>query len=585
MSVRFLSAVLWAALACMMLPTLSLAQTQGAGTTQPTRPTQQNDPVNPLVGGVLQLLVDELNRTSEQETQPPAGTGSTGSDDVQVADRQGPVITPAQDRFDSSRGGARIVADIRDPSGVARALVFSDAGRVAMTSVGGTRYAATVSLPAHYRPVRVGIQAWDRRQNPSRIVPVTVRRIPACGRTDDVTVNLVKSVQRSLTGLGGYAGGVDGLAGPNTCGALEDQGVTGRFSWPVIARELEWRVGVAQIALDVAAPPEATGATTPIRVRVVDPRQTGAVDWVRMRIDGAEAERQQYTGTTLRFDVTLAEGATRRIVFEAIARRTGDVLAWETVTLSRPGPMVLILSGDGLSGDRLRSDAREVALMARVEGSDKARVFFHDRSNGQRGVIEFFGTPVAMPVVMPDAGRRGHIIYWAEDGNRKTPERRIELERVLLPGPDVSVLTLVSPNPPGEDAAPLWNSRTTQPGRGVRPPPQVTLVADSVPGPFVSPPPAPRQPVHDWVVPVGTGVVVLIGLLTAAIVLYRRGFRRPAAEVPPVAPRLRVVAHPDNSPVVEVVEAGLPGLVLTVDPGAAPTTLMVFETEMERAAQ
>ena len=586
MSVRFLAAVLAVALSCINLAAAPLAQAQGAGTAQPARPAQQDDPVNPFVGGILQLLEEELNRANNNDdAQPPAGGGSTNGDDVQVADRQGPVITPVQNNFESTRGSARILADIRDASGVARAVVVGDGGRIAMASAGGVRYAASVPLPPHYRPTQIAIQAWDRRQNPSRAVPVTILRIPGCGRADDVTVGTVKSVQRSLTGLGRYGGGIDGLAGPNTCGALKDEGIVGSFSWPVIARELEWRVGVVQIALEVNAPPEATGPTTPVRVRVQDPRQTDAVGVVRMRIDGAAAGRKKYSGRELRFDVDLAEGATSRITFEAIDRRTGDILATETVTLSRPGPMTLLLSAEGLNGDRLRSDAAELSVMARVEGSDKARIFFHNRSNGQRGVIEFFGTPVAMPVVMPAAGRQGHIVFWVEDGNRKTPQRRIDLERILLPGPEVTTLPPVRPAPPQADTAPDWNSDASQAGRGVDPQPLIPQVADKVPERMVSPPPPPPPPVNDWLVPVGIGVVVVIALLAAIVGLFRRGFRRPGAETIAGAPNLRVVTHPDMSPTVEVSGADLPSLVLTVSPGAAPTALMVFETDLERAAE
>lgn len=592
MHVRLLSAALWFALSCVTLPEMPLAQNQAAGSAQPTRPTQQDDRANPLVEGVIQLFIDEINRANDPEPQRPTPGGSTGNDnvpgrdDVQVADRQGPVITPVKSEFTSARGRAQIEAMITDPSGVARALVVTDAGRVAMAGAGGNRFAAAVALAPHYRPVRVGVQAWDRRQNASRTVPVTIRRVPACGVVDGVSVKLVQSVQRSLAGLGRYGGAIDGLAGPNTCGALEGEGIAGAFSWPVIAKELDWRVAVGQISLNVIAPPEATGDSTSIRVRVVDPRNTGVVGLVQMRVDGADVTRQQNTGAEMLFDVTMAEGETRRISFVAIARRTGAALATRNVTLSRPGPITLFLSGAGLVGDWLESDAAEVAVMARVEGSRKARVFFDNRSNGQRGVLEFFGTPVAIPLVMPDAGGRTGVLLWAEDGNRTTPPRRINLARVLLPGPRVFDDVGALPPAPGADGPPnLVRVISVPPGRGAIPPPLTTLVADKLPPAMASPPPAPIRPTVDRWVPVGIGIAVLIGLAAAVVGLSRRSSGRSARELPPVAPSIRVVAHPDNAPVADITGLDVPGLVLTVSPGRAPAAMMVFETDLERAAQ
>ena len=579
-----LSVIVWISLQLLMLPAPALAQTQGAATGQTSRPDPQQEPVNPLLQGIIEHFIDEMAQPDQPDTRPP-DNDSSSQDDVQVTDRQGPVIRPRQAIFTSDKGSARVIADITDPSGVARAVASSDAGRVAMAGAGGRAYAATVRLASHYRPVRVGLQAWDRRGNASAITPVAIRRVPACGSWDDVSVNAVKSVQSSLNALGLLAGGVDGLAGPGTCGAIKQAGITGVFSWPAIARELELRVAISLIRLEIAAPNPPTADLTRVRVRVVDPGNTAAVTWMQMHINGAQASRQQNTGDDLIFRVDTPEGSTRELTFTALPRQGREPLATRTISLKRPEPLRLFLSGDDLAGNLLESDEAATSLMARLEGASFARVFFENRTNGQRGVIEFFGTPIEMPVVMPGPGQRGEVIYWAEEGNRTTPRRRVTLQRITLPGPDLTVLDLAPLPPPEADTVPTLVLTSTSPGYGTGPTRLTELVADAVPGPVPPPPPPPRPDLPAWLAPAAIGGAIVFAIFSAITWLFRRGFRRQGAKAPTIPPTVHVTAHPDKSPVIEVTGGDLPDLVLTVDCGAGPVTIVEFEQELERAAR
>ncbi|MEO3414860.1 peptidoglycan-binding domain-containing protein [Roseovarius sp. CAU 1744] len=585
MRAHVLSVILWISLMALNLPGVALAQYQGGATGQTGRPGQTQEPINPLLQGIIEHFVDEVTRPGAAEPTEPRG-GGTSQDDVQAADRQGPVIRPRQEVFSSDRGSARIIADITDASGIARAVAGTEAGRVAMTRAGGPTYVANVRLAAHYRPVRVTIQAWDGRGNASAIIPVAIRRVPVCGRVDDVTADAVRAVQRNLAALGLYGGGIDGLAGPNTCRAVTQAGITGAFSWPAIARALDRRLAIRQISLRVTVPDEVTADLTSVTVSVIDPGNTGEVAWVQMRVDGAQALSQRATGGGLLFGVETPEGSTRQVSFAALPRQGATPLATTAITLERPEALRLFLTGEGLTGNLIESDAAETSVMASLEGAGRGRVFYDNPGNGQRGVVEFFGTPVEMPVVMPAPGQGGAVVLWAQEGRRSTARRRIELRRIRLIAPDVPVLTLTLFPVPEPDAAPdLVPGSAGPPYRGTGPLPITVLTADGVPGPVPPPPPVPQRGRPIWQDPMTIAGVALIVLLGLVAWLLRRAFRRQDAKMPSVPPSVHVIAHPDATPVIEVTGGELPELVLTVDDGVGPVTKIVFEAELERVNQ
>ena len=222
-------------------PTSGAAQTAGGNGTQTTRPPDNDAEGNPLLQGLIDTLIDELGRQQ-------GGSGNT-QDDVtptrpttpQPTDRTGPVIRPVQDEFVKDLGSVRVEAIITDQSRVVRAEVRGPEGRVRMASQGQRRFAANIALPSNYQPVALTLTAQDIHGNRAQPVRVKMRRVPTCGRAAGVSVALVRSVQTSLRSLSFYSGGIDGLAGPNTCGAIKTAGVSEPFSWPEIARRLKER--------------------------------------------------------------------------------------------------------------------------------------------------------------------------------------------------------------------------------------------------------------------------------------------------------------------------------------------------------
>ncbi|WP_299842374.1 hypothetical protein [uncultured Roseovarius sp.] len=580
------SAVLWIALIFAVMPAPTVAQAQNSGTRQTGAADQGRQIVNPLIEGVLQQMLDQMAQpprdppvVPNDDVQQPRGDNTPGApDDVQAADRVGPVVSLDRSVFQSRSRAALVRAKITDSSGIDRAVVTIGNRQVTMRATGQDVFEAGVPLAPHYRPIAVTVQAWDRRRNASAIVPLAVRRVPACGAADDVSVSLVQSVQRSLAALNRYGGGIDGLAGPNTCRAIAEAGIATPFSWPQIAQELETQVALDLIALQVDAPAEVLDETGTIRVSVLDPRRTGAVTWVRMLVDGVMAEEVQNRSQDLFFTVPVAEGTTRQVTFLALDRSKNRPLTQARVVLSRPEALRLELSAEGMLGNRIESEDAQIMVTASISGTQEARVFYEDTQSLERGARDYVGRPVTFMLSMPAPGARTLVTFWAESGRRTVPRQRLELVRVRVHVPVIWIGDLaLSPIPVAD---PGWSyTPVPPPGRAEVPAKLALASADRRPGAVSPLPVVPRAGLQWWVVPAGLGLVLLLGVAG----LIRKAKSRPS-DISKAPPTLRVVAVPDPAPSVEVAGADLPGLMLTVEPGSRGKVALEFEETLEDAA-
>lgn len=236
---------------CAALPVT--AQTTGANSATTGQGSQDDDAVNPLVQGLFNAIIDEIERSQQQNgqtgtTPQPTQPTQTQPTQPQPRDRTPPVIRPARPEFTGDRGSVRVEATITDQSALSWAELRWTGGRGRMRPLGQNRYAGDVKLPPNYQPSPLAIVARDVHGNTAGPVQVLVRRLPACGQKGGATLTLVRSVQTSLQELGALSGGIDGLAGPGTCGAIRTVGIQEPFSWPDLARDLEAKVDDARLS-------------------------------------------------------------------------------------------------------------------------------------------------------------------------------------------------------------------------------------------------------------------------------------------------------------------------------------------------
>lgn len=576
------SVVLWALIVVVILPIPVMAQNQGAGGVDIRRPQSGAEAIRPGIEDLLRPLWEELQRPQGDDVRPPRGDDATRpQDDPPTVDRVAPVIRVTQREFVSRSRAATVRATITDASGVARAVIRSGGRNIRMTAVGGNVFQAEVPLAAHYRHVSATISAWDRQGNAARPVATQTRRAPGCGRAEGVSLRLVTAVQQKLAALGRYGGEIDGLAGPSTCGAITGAGIREPFRWPDVIGALD-QVAEDLIALRITPPTGELGQMNVIRVTVIDPGNTGKVTSVRMLVDGRLTDAQPNSAGDLGFLLAMAEGARHQVRFQAIGGDQARVLAEAQTVLSRPVALRLSLTGEGLTDGRVESDADQVTLLADLTGARRGRVFYSE--GGQvRAAQSYAGQAVRFQVRMPPPGTRAVLVFGAESGNRSAAPQRIELIHLWLAGPSVPDLA------PGLAPVPQANrSALLRPRSGAQITPTATPLApsaaaqDRAPAPIAPPPPIPAP--RGWLVPVGVGLVLMLGMIAGGISVLRHGVR-PPREAPQAVPTLRVVAVPDEAPVVEVNGADRPGLMLTVRPDPKGRAEMVFDDEREAVPQ
>ena len=511
---------------------------------------------------------------SQTEERPPSGTQNT--------DRDGPVIRLTEQQISSQSRSARLSARITDRSGVRRAIV-AGGRQVTMSRSGGQVFVADIPLSADYKPVSLVVQAWDRFGNTSRSAPVTMRRLPACGSARGISVPLVQTVQRLLTSLNRYQGAIDGLAGPNTCRAVAEEGYGGQFSWEILARELDARVARGLIGLEV----DATGAVTAqnrLAVRVIDPRNTGDVFWIRMLVDGVTRDMSEPQGGAAYFTLPLAEGRSKRVEFHALDRRQAVILARTGLTLTRPAALKLSLTSDQLSGDRIESEDKSVTLLASIEGASTGRIYYENGAAFERRFEPYEGRPAELQIAMPAPGETAALWVWARSGDRNVQRRQIELRRLRVIAPDVPVLLPELGPTPQANRIPDLPEET-------RPLPRVFPAAFEQPLPDAltqeidtAVPQPPANDLVPLVVAISTGIILLAGMAGGWRPLLRMIGRDRPVQTKAAAAKLRIVAVADPSPAIETTAADFPALVLTVDPATESQTVLEFDDELEALA-
>ncbi len=531
---------------------------------------------------------------------PPDDVGDVNVPPPEI-DNEGPVIQFRQNEFTGTTGAVQIQAAITDPSGVARAVIEGPDGVRPMANSSGRVYQVQFPLPGDYLQQSLIVRARDGRGNESEAKTV-VRRLPACGRSEGVNVDLVKRVQEDLNTLGRAAGQVDGLAGPGTCRAIAEYGFGESFEWPVLAGQL----ALDRITLDAPDRVEGPEARIPVSVTVSDPRRTGAVRRVEMLRGGRVAAFRDVQSGLARFDVALNEGTREILEFRAVDARN-RVLARDKTQVARSAPVQLNISADGLSDGRLSSEESSVVLRVAISGLAAGQVGYRS-TGGQGDVADFRGRPVEFEVAMPLPGQSHTLQFVALDSQRNTRDTReiilmrqkvtisiapapvLELDegtgqlsvlligarvgtRLEVQGPDGQVLDRGRHRPNQS-----WTARVKMPKPGGRE--NVVAVAfDSFGAELVRSQPVtlvrPAAQLPTWVIPAVVGFILLTGLISGLVSVVRKGFRRRPSKTP--TPTVRVVSVPDSAPEVEIWPELVPSFTLRVEPGDPAEPEIVFD--------
>lgn len=519
-------------------------------------------------------------------------------------DRDGPTIQPAADEFTASSGSVAIIADIKDPSGVANAV----ANGATSVQRNGDRYEFKIRLPNDYAPIPVTISAEDRIGNASAR-RVAVRRIPACGSPTGLDIAMAREIQFDLNALGLNVGSVDGLIGARSCAAIRRFDQTPFNNWPALLTALaRARIGItAQVLSDP------TQAEQLVAVAISDPRNTGAVEWIRMSADRRDPEpdrRVQRGETTYR--VVLAPGEVQSVRIEALDGRARS-LAQTDLTLRRLPDMALILASEQLRGGRIEASTDAVQVVMTLRDPWPGASVDWQISNSDVGDRQrYAGAPIAIDLPMPSPNESSVAIFLAVDREGTIRARKsltlfrlqemrlqiraddLEEDMIEATTPDTTVFVdLVNAWPDAELSIEMGDGMTEIWTYGGEP--RAISVA--------MPPPGQTRPIlirardrsgeeHDlrtialrrlaagppaWLLPGAVGL-----LLLGSVIWPIKGFRffKKMQEQKPSAPTIipHVDAVPDTTPTMSVKPDQMPQIVLTVDRGG-PTDITIIREQ------
>ena len=520
-------------------------------------------------------------------------------------DRDGPVIEPVANEFTASSGSVAIVADITDPSGVARA----DASGANLVQRNGDRFEIMIRLPNDYAQTRVVISAEDGLGNP-RTRSVFIRRIPACGPPDGLDVAMARQIQSDLNALGLNAGVVDGLIGGGSCGAIRRFEPAPVNNWPALQAAL----ARARIGITGRVQSDPTDAEQLVIVSISDPRETAAVEWVRVTAGGrvAEADRRAQ-GQDIPYHFALNPGAELDLRFDALDGRT-RVLAQTRLTLRRMMDMTLNLASDHLRNGRIvaSTDRVQVQVTLRDPWPD-ASVEWQTNDPGVVDQRRYEGVPIAVDLPMPRPGDSGTATFLAVDREGTIRARqsltlfRLADMRLQIEAGDLEGNVIETEEPEAKIVVDLLNAwpdaeLSVELGDGTSEVWSYTgerrAVAVAMPPPGVNRPLVIR--VHDgageerdqralalrrpaagppsWLVP---GIVGL--LLLGSFIWPLRGFRpfKKARQPKPLASGImpHVYAVPDTTPDISVEPDQMPTITLTVDRGGRTDITIIREED------